>query len=119
VGSTESDSRTGSKGEKLMAKSEEKADSQLLWREIVYAKQQVLRKNGILMAEFCIVMEEGGVPMRMNSKGVLWSSPKPSLFPTRAMANRAITNSLRYAERSHLNWQRDDYRVVKLTLVMP
>lgn len=78
-----------------------------------------LAQNGILKAEFCIVMDGGNVPMRMNSKGVLWSSPKPSLFPTRALANRAITNSLRYAERSrNLHWQRSDYSVVKLSLVM-
>lgn len=83
-------------------------------------KTRLLSANGILKAEFCIVVDGAGTPMRMNKKGILWSSPKPSLFPTRYIAERAITDSLRYAERSRsLHWQRDDYEIIKLALVMP
>lgn len=81
-------------------------------------ESKYLKTNGILLAEFCIVTDGGGAPMRRNSKGILWSSPKPSLFMSRSSAERAIVNSLRYAAKARVNlhWQRDDYNIVKLYL---
>jgi len=83
-------------------------------------ESKYLDSNGILLAEFCIVCDGSGAPMRRNAKGILWSSPKPSVFVSRSLAERAITNSLRYAEKARVNlhWQRDDYTIVKLNLVL-